>query len=464
MTVPPRPRFWMLRLLLGVLTLFLAVSLRAQEVEPPRFLLETITVTGPRPAAANIVRAESLLEEGRSYTEDELRQAVYRIKRIPFVLDADFALHRGSERGAYELEIQVQQARKLFFDQSLGLFVFQDPLALDSSVAEDAYGQLEGLIGLRQFIGRSGVLFGALDTVEGLQVGYTHYDLFGRGIVASAAFSGRAFCCQYLALSYGLDPSFVSWDFGSSTRASLHLSIPLSVEHSLQMGASERRGDAGSRGEILNGGRNYLDTWQEFSEGDLTYRTIEAKWNWDTTDHPLVPTRGFAVSAGIEAGDFSAQHLIGVRYDPGTPGVPFSVPSYEAQEVNLVGAAVRHWPVTAKQTVSLNGRVSAGQSRIDSFRRADGTVLDADLDLYSGSVGARHSWDIWRTRKANDYVDHRFETTVEIGTEAFSSDVDLGVDTSPLQRFEASIAYIFRNQWGQLRFHLSYLDLGEVYQ
>jgi hypothetical protein len=466
MTVPPRPRLRLLHFVAWVLTLLLAASLRAQEVEPPRFLLETITVEGPRPAAANIVRSESLLEEGRSYTEHELRQAVYRIQRLPFVLAADFALRRGSQRGSYELEIQVQQARKLFFDHSVGLTRFDEPLALESRSSEETYGQAEGRVGLRQFMGRSGVLFGTFDIAEGFQLGYTHYDLLGRGIVASAGYSAEGvFCCRYQAIPFGLDPSFASWDFGASTRASLHLSIPLSVKRSVQMGVSERRGGADARWEVLNGGRYEPESWESFTEGDLTYRTAEAKWVWDTTDHPLVPTRGLAVSAGVEAADFSARDLTGSRFDQtAQTSVLYPVPSYRAQEVSLVGAAVRHWPVTARQTISVNGRVSAGQSRIEGFRRADGSVLDTSLDLYGGSVGLRHSWDIGRTRRANDYVDHRFEATVELGNESFSSDVDLALETSPLERFEAAIAYIFRNQWGRLRFRLAYLDLGEVFQ
>lgn len=466
MTVPPRPRLRPLHFVAWVLTLLLAASLRAQEAEPPRFLLETITVEGPRPAAANIIRAESLLEEGRSYTEQELRQAVYRIKRLPFVLEADFALRRGSERGAYELAIQVQQARKFFFDHSLGLTRFDEPLALESTSSSETYFQTTGLLGLRQFIGRSGVLFGTFDTAEGFQLGYTHYDLFGRGIVASGGYSAEGvFCCRYQVIPFGLDPSFVSWDFGSSTRASMHLSIPLSVNRSVQMGISERRGEADARWEVLSGGRYEEGAWEDFTDGDLTYRTAEAKWVWDTTDHPLVPTRGFSVSAGVEAADFSARDLTSFRYDLVTQtGVYSPVPSYQAEEVSLVGAAVRHWPISPRQTVSVNSRVSAGQSRIESFRRADGSVLDTSLDVYGGSVGLRHSWDLWRTRKANDYVDHRFETTVELGTESFSSDFDLGLETSPLERLEVAVAYIFRNQWGRLRFHLSYLDLGEVLQ
>src|SRR5215213_3037053 len=107
---------------LGLGLLFLAaLPGQAQESggapEPVRFLLETITVSGANEAAANIIRAEALLEEGGSYTEANLVQAIARVHRLPFVLEATFALKKGSERGAYELAIDVQPARWFFFDQ-----------------------------------------------------------------------------------------------------------------------------------------------------------------------------------------------------------------------------------------------------------------------------------------------------------------------------------------------------------
>src|SRR5438270_12828530 len=76
-----------------------------------RFLIEKITVEGPKAAVANIVRVEMLLREGGSYTEDQLRQAIYRVHRLPFVLDASFSLRKGSRRGAFELVVEVQPAR-----------------------------------------------------------------------------------------------------------------------------------------------------------------------------------------------------------------------------------------------------------------------------------------------------------------------------------------------------------------
>jgi hypothetical protein len=85
--------------LFGALLLLTSVALQAQE-EPARFLLEMITVEGPREAAGRIIEAETLLRAGQSYTEADLGQAVARVQRLPFVLDADFSLRKGSALGS----------------------------------------------------------------------------------------------------------------------------------------------------------------------------------------------------------------------------------------------------------------------------------------------------------------------------------------------------------------------------
>ena len=212
-----------------LLLLFIAFPAWGQEEEPStpqetdRFLIEKITVEGPKQAAANIYRSETLLSEGGTYTEEQLRLAIYRIHRLPFVLDASFALRRGSRRGAYELVIDAKPARWFFFDTSVHAFKFGEPLDLEedsftTDPSMESSTTLQGLVGARLFVGRSGVLFGALDSEEGIQAGFTQYDLFHRGILASAGYSRNA-CCVREVLPLALDPTFSSWSFQSSEKA-----------------------------------------------------------------------------------------------------------------------------------------------------------------------------------------------------------------------------------------------------
>lgn len=434
--------------------LFLAASPgRAQEGAPPpepvRFLLETITVSGAGEAAANIVRAETLLEEGASYTEADLVQAIARVHRLPFVLEATFALRKGSERGAYELAVDVRPARWFFFDQWTHGFVIHEPVDLDPSPAGI-------LTGARLFLGRSGVLFAVLDTDQGAQIGFTQYDLFHRGILLSAAVSEARFEVTEV-LPLALDPTFASWSFDNSTKVSLGLSVPVGPRQSVQASLSERSGDAADRRNVLESPRRPPVRFS--GDGDLTYRRAEAKWVYDTSDDPFLPTRGMSLSAGVEAARFESESLRPSSRSVFEPPLP----PFRSELVIVALSAIHHWSVTPRQTVSVTARGSAGPSRLENLFTGDvtgdaGELRDVTLDYLGGSVGVQHSLVLKRHREPGDLSDLRLETGIEIGGERTAP--DLG--PSPLKRFSASVGIVFRNQWGRVRATLTYLDLGEV--
>ena len=272
---------------------------------------------------------------------------------MPFVLDASFALHKGSRRGAYELVIDAKPARWFFFDTSLHAFQFGEPLDLEeSSFTTDpsmkSSTTLQGLVGARLFVGRSGVLFGALDSEEGIQAGFTQYDLFHRGILASAGYSAtNARVREVLPLA--LDPTFSSWSFQSSEKLSLGIAVPLGGRQSVQISLSERRRRRRHPGERpprrFAAGAGGLP-----GRGTLDYRRAEAKWVYDTSDDPLLPTRGYSLSAGLEAARFDSENLIGIRSDP-SPAQEIAFPSSHAEDLVAAVSWIRHWPVGRRQTL-----------------------------------------------------------------------------------------------------------------
>jgi hypothetical protein len=447
-----------------LLLLFTALPAWGQEEEPStpretdRFLIEKITVEGPKQAAANIIRSETLLREGGTYTEEQLRLAIYRIHRLPFVLDASFALRRGSRRGAYELVIEAKPARWFFFDTSVHAFRFGEPLNLeeDSFTIDPSMRSsttVQGLVGARLFVGRSGVLFGALDREEGIQAGFTQYDLFHRGILASAGYS-RNVCCVREVLPLALDPNFSSWSFKSSEKLSLGVAIPLGGRQSVQVSFSERRGDFGTRTSVLN----ELPPEQVMvflGQGTLSYRRAEAKWVYDTSDDPFLPTRGFSLSAGLEASRFDTENLF--RFRP-APFPPEPLPPSHAEEVVAAVSAIQHWPLTRRQTLSLTGRLFRGRSRLENLA-GDEEILAANLDTEGFSVGLQHALTLKRSRRAGNFTDLRLETGIELGVESNGTHF---LGPSPLRRFAASMGLVFRNQWGRVRATFSYLDLGHI--
>jgi len=341
-----------------------AASADEPSAEPARFLIEKITVEGPKAAAANIVRTESLLREGGSYSEEQLRQAIYRIHRLPFVLDAGFSLRKGSRRGAFELVIAVEPARWFFLDQWARGYRFGEPLHLETRgfTSDDRRYSVTvgGLAGARLFVGSSGVAFAALDSEEGFQVGFTQYDLFHhKGVIASAGFSTNA-CCVSEPLPLGLDPRFATWSFSNSRRLSLDLTIPLGGPQSLQIALSDRAGGAGLRAEIL--------TEPSVQEGgldgsELSYRRAEAKWVYDTSDDPVVPSRGATLSLGLEAARFAGHGLVSANVRRPQEGVS-PAPNFSAQQVVAAASAIRYWPITPRQTLSGTVRLAVGRSQV----------------------------------------------------------------------------------------------------
>lgn len=458
-------KFLITALLLLASWTFQGTALQAQE-EAPRFLLERITVAGAREAAGRIVEAETLLREGGSYGEEDLAQAVARVQRLPFVLDADFSLRKGSERGAYELVIQVEEARRFFYEHSIRASFFDEPIDLDQTTANEFILSLPGLVGARQFVGRSGVVFAALDTVEGAQVGFTRYDLFGRGVVASVAWSGffnSDVCCASEVLPYALDPSFVSWGWDeSSRRLSVEAAVPLRPTDALRFSWSRRDGGGATRSEVFGvyrGGEFFVDA----GNSDLTLDRAELKWVRDTSDDPLVPTRGHTLSGGIEWTAFETGPLRGFRRETGYIAEP--LPPQQSELTAAVVSAARHWSLTPRQTVSGQGRLSAGRASLRQLPTATGVVADQDLDAFSGSLGLRHALRLKQSRGERGFSDLYLESTAEVGVETTSPDLRVSASThNPLERLELSVGLVFRNAWGRLRFRLAYLDVGTVWR
>jgi hypothetical protein len=447
------------RSILSLALLVLATLPAAAQEEPPpetaRFLIETITVEGPKEAAANIVKAETLLRPGEAYTEEQLRLAVYRIHRLPFVLDASFALRKGSRRGAYELVISVQPARWFFFDHWIRAYTFEHPLDLQDETfrGNRTSVSIGGVVGARLFVGRSGQLFGAFDSRDGLQLGFTQYDLFHRGILASAGVS-RDLCCVTEVLPLALDPTFSSWTFYSSRKLSLGLSIPLGGRQSLQASLSDQRGEPESHRGVLEDTPDRVR--QLFTQaGELSYQRAEGKWVYDTSDDPFLPTRGLSISAGVEAARFSSRNLNEI---PDQRSEVQPVAPFRSEQVVAAVSGIWHFPVSARQTVSFMSKIFGGPSRLENLRLRNRTVDETSVNSYGGSVGVQHSVVLRRSRSRDNFVDLSLETGAEIGVEKTSPDFG----PSPLKRFSAHTGLVFRNPWGRVSATLTYLDVGEI--
>ncbi len=161
----------------------------------------------------------------------------------------------------------------------------------------------------------------------------------------------------------------------------------------------------------------------------------------------------------MEASRFAAQDLTLLQLSS-PPGevVVTPYPSLHSEQVVGAVSAIRHFPVTPRQTVSVQARIAAGQSRLDNLATGDLVLDHVDADYYGALVGLSHAWTLRRAHNSGLLTDVRLESGAEIGVEKTSP--DLG--PSPLERFSVHTGLVFRNAWGRIQIVFTYLDLGEV--
>jgi hypothetical protein len=344
----------MIRFITIAVILLLAAAPLAAQTEP-RFLIERIDVRNST-RSAEIVRAESRLEEGQSYTERELREASYRINRLPFVYDSTYSLEKGSRRDAYVFVVTITATKPLFYSADVDLFTDEQS---DTSVV----GDLNAVVGGRKFVGRRGVAHIAFGSREPLnrsyssdyrtvEAGYTQYDLFGT----------RAFATLSVGLYLG--------DGGGDPSPSLLVGIPVSDNQTI----SARLNYTSS-----SGGIDDLTLYEHEARGG------ELTWTYNTTDHPFFPTRGLLLSAGY---GYTASRFSYPISGPATPDVILT--GYDYHDERLLLSVARYWQLSSRNTVwgqvdGLFARSAVDQDSTIGFarnlREKRSTVLGGDARL-----------------------------------------------------------------------------------
>lgn len=337
----------MKRLLLALL-LLLTAAVRADE--PVRFFIESISTEGARYSSPRILIAESRLTEGRSYSEAELRDAMFRIKRLPFVLHTDFRLAKGSERGRYVLVIAIDETKPLFvrvdsLHQAITTHELDQPFDPKHPTFHDSLLRIGNdyyTLGARWFAGAKGVATVAVDRSDcsvasgicgarqpGYSLGYTQYDLFGsRASIAALV--------QYREASYVL-PDFIPANGRRTLSFSDHLTYQLTGAVPL-FGNNAARATLSRQIEIVAGSNR-----AHFDQGELA-------WLYDTTDDPLFPARGTFGQAALES-----RRLL--RYLPAPAGqIPRSTNPWK---YDFDGRLMKYWQLTNAQSISTGAELQS---------------------------------------------------------------------------------------------------------
>lgn len=388
---------------------------------PPRFFIERIDVQTQR-LSPEIVLSESLLREGVEYTESDLREAVHRINRLPFVLLAEFSLRKGSERGRYELVIQIFETRRWFF-QFGGDWELEDPLGPDlfDPRVDDLPGDRIGdrtddvfsLVGRRFAVGRRGLLFASFGTEDGaFALGYQHYNLWNRNVLLSVSVGGRDEIGNVLFANDTLTARF-------------QLGIPLKGDHALRLLARRETVDE----ELLFG--------QRFDRAETE---LELAWVFNSLDDPVLPREGSVYEAGAIWSDLEDERVF-FLIDGSIRRVDLS-----DRRVGAFASAGRHWPLAERQSFSAGVRGFFGEGFGGS------SVWEA-----AGNVG--HQVFLLRRQELDKWRELRFETQLSALRQSFSdAAADDGFPGAVVDGWQARAGLTYRNGWGIFRLFVSYLD------
>jgi hypothetical protein len=402
-----------IRGLLLSLTLLL-VTIPGAADEALRFPIESISITGLRYASSDVVRAESRLREKNTYTEPQLRDAMGRISRLPFVIAADFRLEKGSVRGQYNLVIAIEETRPLFVSLESTRSVVSgipdpdDPERTESTTVNNEFAAVGG----RWFVGANGLLHGAVEpTNDRYTIGYIQYGLFGTA--ASVAATVRY---EHRQID---QPGAVHEQFNASDDLAYTVSVAVPVR-----GNHTLRGTWDRQTIPFVFGTGFFDR-PEVRVVKFHADRAELIWRYDTTDDLIFPLTGSRATGGVSFVELPVR-------DPFDTGTRFE----RAFRRDAAADLVKYWSLTPSQSILGGGSVLTQEYR------------GARISEYHGRIGYA---SILRGRnEAPLSGDLRLEATGEL------VHLDYGVDNDTRYgTVRGGLA--FRNVWGVVRFTLEYV-------
>ena len=403
------------------LCLCLAAVSSALAQEPTRYRLERVVVEGSN-IDEDIVRAETRLEEEQSYTEEDFRQGLYRVRRLPFVTDAVYRIEPGVTGGGTTLVIRILDTTPIFYGINFGATAGDD----DTETTGDA------LLGGRWLLDNLGVLEGAVQKGEdddGFLAGiaYRAYNIYGTGGYASIAVAQR-----FKAEPFRHDPT-----------AALTLGYPLTQKQSVTASYSRAKQRLPREFDV-EGDDDDDDVSDDEADDDnvtLTDRDFfefaELRWWYETVDDPIFTTRGVSVSAGPR---WSATERVTEVYDAEDEDEEEDTiaTTVNASSIGVALDAAGYRPLTARNSAFL--RLGGDYAQTDE---------DSDLQFFNGAarIGVTHDF-----HANSDTVLRPFRARVEVGA-GFRGSVfrpatgDEVSDTSPF----AEATFVMRHRWGTVR-------------
>ena len=407
---------------LALCVLATAAAAFAQQ-QPARYRLERIVVEGSR-VDDTIVRGEARLQEEQMYGDEDFLQAVYRIRRLPFVTDATYRLEPGVTAGGTTLVIRILDVMPAFYD-----FNGTGTRLADGETVRDG----SALIGGRYMLNNLGVIEGAVqdsDDFDGINVGlaYRAYDIMGTGGFATAALAKR-----FKTKLRDYDTTYV-----------VTLGYPLTQRQTVTLDAS-MGGSSVTRVLDVNNDDDDDDDDDSDQEDNVdltngdTFTFAALRWWYETIDDPFFATRGVQFAAGPtwSSADFTFED-----YDRGTRKVVETEAASEAYGLSLDAAAYRALFARTVGFVRLSGNGTRGQET-EAETLAGVARAGLAFDFHSQAANALRPW------KARLEIGAAYRTTQR----EQPGQPELSVNDTA-----AEAAFVFRHRWGTVRLTGTYLN------
>jgi hypothetical protein len=430
----------MSRTVFAAILLVATAALAADEAAPPtRHFIERIDVRNAHRVSREVIVSESRLDEGKEYTEADLRSAVNRLSRLPFLLSAEFSLEKGSERGRHVLVINVAETKPLFFEIDVR------PLRQEHGAPPDysdriGVGPNHGTVGARHFVGRRGAFHLAVSSSDldeelfenhtTVDVGYTQYGLFGSSGFATLnlrrALGSRA--------AHPISPELV-------------VGFPVSLDQTVVVQFADTALASTARHGIGLEGGTFL---QQRIDTEEKQRHASVTWSYDTTNHPFLPTSGsvLSVTPFMAWGDTRSKTTVVAG-----PPAPIVRAGFRSRTEGITIDAARHWELSERYAVS--GRAQLGHTAVDLRGDVSPTFEDSSARRATIEVGlARNLFPTWATEKGESRVDLTLRSGVQSG------DLQRSIHFSGRSREDSfrqlAASWVRRSPWGTLRLGAGY--------
>jgi outer membrane protein assembly factor BamA len=407
----------------ALLVLLVAGAAHAAAQAAASFFIESIEVAGGSRATDHIIIAESRLRLMQEYTEGDLRNAVARIQRLPFIVSTDFRLEKGTQVGRYVLLIRVRRMTPLFLDSETTSTwserVVGPPVGSTDPTVSHVLRRLDDnhvVAGARAFLGANIVATATAEKRSFQNDRYTltfsKYDLFGSRASLTAILSYSQYPC---CLRSGAPDAENDWHHRDNITEELVAVVPVTDTDSLRgswqhyefpVRFNERSPETGQFHYVL------------LSRPEITKDLV---WIHDTTNDPLLPTEGTRWTFG------------GTRVETvSQTGTGYSLAENRQFDVSWE----RSFPVTfhgmETQSLTIGGSGQQINRILQLFRPFATYAFDLPHPLYGGDVRLQIS-----------------------GWKQFSR---IRQRPMPLVTSQGSLAagIIYRNVWGVLRLNLEY--------